>query len=165
MLRAAPRRWGHGLPLGLGLWVQGCKPKSIVQAGAEEVFPGGRAREQGTRCLPGLGQLADAELRSLCAGSRDDRVDGSVLQCKPRLAPISWLSLHLGTHSAVSRGWDVHMCLASRMILKGAKLCVGELLKTEHALSGTNMDSACRDDVFLLLTIYAHILKAVSAFI
>lgn len=57
------------------------------------------------------------------------------------------------------------MCLASRMILKGAKLCVGELLKTEHALPGTKMDFACRVDIFLLLTIYVHILKAVSAFI
>lgn len=30
-------RWGHGLPLEPELWVQGCKPKSIIQTGAEGV--------------------------------------------------------------------------------------------------------------------------------
>lgn len=112
-------------PPELGLRVQGCKPKSIIQAEAEGVFPGGRAREQGTHCLPGLGQLAEATLRTLCAGSRQDGVDGSALKCKPKFIPTSQLRPPLGTHTGVSlsEGCDVHIFLAAGMTPKGAKLC------------------------------------------
>lgn len=37
---------GGRLPFGLGMWVQGCERKSIIEAGPEGVLPGGRSREQ-----------------------------------------------------------------------------------------------------------------------
>lgn len=97
--------------------------------------------------------------RCLCAGSRDDRVDGSGLQCKPGMAPISWLSLPLGTHTAVSWGWDAHVFLpgfqgdSSRV----PSCVVRELLKTESGWPGINMDFACKADFFFFTPDYIYV--------
>lgn len=92
-----------GLPLGQpGMWVEGRERKSIIEAGPEEVLPGGRVREQGTQRLAELSQLAEALQRP---ASRHKCVPlGSDLRHKLRSDPICRLPPPPGKHTVISRG-------------------------------------------------------------